>query len=244
MARKDHNLSALQGSSPRAFSQVGALLSRPDLWSQWFAGRPERADLFKAAFSCVVRISSHTGWPEETALEHLGCDTKTEEELSDLTEGRLRSCIAYMMWVESLLGDLDIASDKRLTVQGAARFFVAAERELDLVKETMGAGDFSPTEYLRLGEIARAWETALRSLDRPTGDRARRIHAGNPFFDASTPHMSPLRLEMLSRSDADRLLGGRVSARMREHLRLCHICAASHRRTEARLLDDQLVGAQ
>jgi hypothetical protein len=244
MSRKDHNLPVIEGSSPRAFSQVGALLSRPDRWSDWFAGRPKRAGLFKEAFSCVVRISSHTGWSEEVALEHLGCDTKTEEELSDLTETRLRSCIEYMMWVESLLADLDLAIDKRMTVHGAAKFFVEAERDLGIVKESMDAGDFSPKEYLRLGEVARAWEVAMRSLDGPAGERSRQIHDDNPFADANTPHMSPMRLEMLGRSDASDLLGSRVKARMQEHVSLCHICEASQRRTAAQMADDQLIGAR
>jgi hypothetical protein len=244
MPRKDNNFSIIQGSSPQAFSQVGALLSRPDLWTEWFAGRPERADLFKAAFSCVVRISSHTGWPEEVALEHLGCDTKTEEELSDLTETRLRNCIDYMGWAESLLANLDLAIDKRLTVHGAAKFFVAAERDLSIVREAMDAGDFSPTEYLRLGEIARAWEVALASLSGPEGDRVREIHDKNPFFDASTPHMSPMRLEMLGRADAAELLGSRVKDLMDEHVSLCHVCESSKRRTAAQLADDLLVGAR
>lgn len=244
MSQKDHNFPVIASPSPLAFTQVGALLSRPDLWTEWLSGRPERADLFKAAFSCVVRISSHTGWPEEVALEHLGCETKTEEELSDLTEDRLRSCIAYMGWIESLLADLDVASDKRFTVHEGAKFFVVANRDLDLVMTAMDAGDFSPIEYLRLGETARAWEAALASLEGPAGDRVRRIREGNPFFDASTPHMSPMRLEMLSREDAANLLGTRVVARMREHVSLCHVCEASQRRTAAQLADDQMVGAQ
>lgn len=237
----DNDRQGIQGSPPRVFSQVGVLLARPDLWGGWLEGRPDRAGLFKDAFSCVVRIGSHTGWSAEVVLERLGCDTKTEEQLSELTESRLRNCLDYMQWVESLVIDLDLAIDKRLTVQSAARFFVTANGDLGVVEEAMEAGDFSAAEYLRIGEIAAAWEGALRFLSGSAGDRARRIHAENPLIDETTPHMSPMRLEMLSRENASRLLGGRVEARMREHLDLCHVCASSWHRAESQLADDRLV---
>lgn len=217
----------IEDSSPQAFSQVGALLSRSDLWAGWLARYPDRADLFKEAFSCVVRLKSHTGWSDDEVLEGLGCDTKTEYELSSLSEERLRSCLNYMLWVESLLGQHDLALDKRLIVRGAARFFVAAGRDLGRVKVLMDQGEFSPSKYLALGEVAEAWKSAFRLLDGPVGDRARRLRSENPFVEESTPHMSPMRLEMLGRSDADALLGPRVTARMKEHLEFCHVCEAA-----------------
>jgi hypothetical protein len=236
-----HNQKGIQDSPPRVFSQVGVLLSRPDLWGGWLDGRPDRAGLFKDAFSCVVRISSHTGWLAEAVLKRLGCETKTEEQLSELTESRLRSCLEYMLWVESLLVDLDLAIDKRLTVQGAARFFVIAERDLARVEAAMEEGDFSAAEYLRIGEVAAAWECAVRFLPGAVADRVRRVRAENPLIDDSTPHMSPMRLEMLNRENASQLLGDRVEARMREHLDLCHVCAGSLRRAGSLRTDDRLI---
>src|SRR5215217_1929264 len=184
-------------SSPRVFGLVGVLLTRPDIGGGWFSGSPERAILFKKAFSCVVRLQSHTGWSEELVLEHLGCDTKTEEEISTLTEERLRSCIAYMGWVEGLLVPLDLALDKRLTVQGAARFFLAAGKDLQRVEAAMGEGGFPALEFLRIGEVAKAWEAAFSVVEGAEGDRVRRLQAENPFVDGATPHLSPSRIEML-----------------------------------------------
>lgn len=231
---KELNLNSdfsVEESPPRAFSQVGALLSRSHLWGDWLASHPDRADLFKDAFSCVVRLKSHTGLSDDEVLEELGCDTKTEEELSELSEERLRHCLDYMLWVESLLGQHDRALDKRLIVRGAARFFVAADRDLGRVKSLMEQGEFSPSKYLALGEVAEAWKSAFCLLDGPAGNRARRLRGENPFVDETAPHMSPMRLDMLSRPDAGDLLGPRVATRMREHLRLCHVCAAAQRRS-------------
>jgi hypothetical protein len=237
--RKDQDI---QGSSPRVFGQVGVLLSRPDIGGGWLSGHPDRADLFKEAFSCVVRLQSHTGWSGDLVLDHLGCDTKTEEELSGLTEQRLRSCIGYMRWVESLLAPLDLALDKRLAVQGAAHFFVAAKRDLPRVEAAMDEGGFSPVQYLRIGEVAKAWETAFSLIDSSEGDRIRHLREGNPFVDESTPHLSPSRLEMLGGPNATELLGARIEIRMREHLDYCPVCAVTNRRAEASLADDRLIG--
>jgi hypothetical protein len=235
MPRENLDTRTAAGSSPvpRAFTQVGYLLSHSHLWGDWLAEHPDKAELFKEAFSCVVRLESHTGWSADVVLERLGCDTKTEDELSSLTEERLASCLAYMRWVESLLGEHDLALDKRLILQGAARVFVAADRDLDCIEALMGEGEFSPLDYLRLGEVAEAWKSALRLLDGPAGDRARRLHRENPFFDENAPHLSPMRLAMLSRSNATELLGERTEERMREHLELCHVCGMAQRRAAA-----------
>jgi hypothetical protein len=232
MTRKDLDIRTSAGASPHAFTQVGYLLSHHELWGDWLADHPEKAGLFKDTFRCVVRLESHTGWTADLVLDRLGCDTKTEDELSNLTEERLAICLAYMLWVESLLQEHDLAIDKRLIIQGAARFFVAAERDLDRIDELMNEGEFSPSEYLQLGEIAEAWRSALRLLDTPAADRARRIHAENPYVDESAPHLSPMRLEMLARPNSTELLGARTEARMREHLDLCHVCKAALRRAE------------
>jgi hypothetical protein len=227
-------------SAPRVFAQVGVLLSRPEISGGWFSGSPERAELFKKAFSCVVRLQSHTGWSEELVLEHLGCETK-DEEISALTEERLKSCIVYMRWVETLLVPLDVALDKRLTVQGAARFFLAAGRDPERAEAAMGEGGFSAIEFLRIGEVAKAWDAAFSMIEGLEADRVRRLQAENPFVSETTPHLSPSRLEMLQGERASQLLGPRVVAHMREHLDYCQLCAASRRRSETLFADEYLI---
>jgi len=215
-----------------AFSQVGVLLTRHDLWGEWLAKHPDKAGLFKDVFSCVIRLESHTGWSVDEVLDRLGCDTKTEQQLEDLDEERLRSCFAYMRWIEDLLAKLDMDVDKRLALNGAARLFAAAEEDLALAQSTMDAGTFSPTEYLRLGETAQAWKAAFRLLPGAAGDRARKVHDENPFVDEGTPHLTPMRLEMLSRPDATELLGERTVGNMREHIENCPACGAAQRQAE------------
>lgn len=243
MSSVDHQVDS-RGRSPLspALSQVGVLLSRPDLWGEWLAKHPDRAGLFKEVFSCVIRLESHTGWSGDEVLDRLGCDTKTEQELEDLDAERLRICIEYMLWIEGLLSRLDLAVDKRLVLNGAARFFAAAGEDLDLAKQTMDDGRFSPSEYLRLGESAQAWKAAFRLLEGSAGERARRTHAENPFIDEGTPHMTAMRLDMLSSPDAIELLGERIAAHMREHLENCPACAAAQRRAENLPLEHQADG--
>lgn len=230
----------IEAASPLTFSQVGFLLARPVLWGDWLADHPDRADLFRDAFSCVVRLRSHTGWTDDQTLDGLGCDTRSKDKLSKLTKEHLTNCLGYMLWVEDLLTPYDLAIDKRIIVRGAARFFVLVGKDLDRAEaimpspkkkatarpETEGS-EFPPSEYLALGEIARAWRSAARQLEGQAGDRARHLHDENPFIDERTPHLSPKRLEMLARADADELLGPRVAARMREHIALCRICEAA-----------------
>jgi hypothetical protein len=224
-ARTDIRLNDQEATAPLTFKQVGALISRVELWGAWIAQEPERGELFRDAYNCVVRLKSHTGWSDDEMLENLGCETKADDELK-LTKEKLENCLSYMLWVETLLTPHDLALDKRVIVRGAARFFVLADRNLDLVKRIMdGGSEFSPSKYLALGEVAQAWRCATRQLDGEAGERARALNAMNPFVDESTPHMSPKRLEMLAKENANQLLGTRVAARMREHLELCHVCA-------------------
>lgn len=230
----------IEGGSPLTFSQVGYLLARPKLWGDWLARHPDRADLFRDAFSCVVRLRSHTGWTDDQTLDGLGCDTRNEDELSSLSREHLTSCLGYMLWVEDLLTPHDLALDKRAIVREAARFFVLAEKDLACAETVMPSpkrkatarherdGDeFPPSEYLALGEIAKAWRSAARQLEGPSGEKARHLHDENPFAVERVPHVSPKRLKMLACPDADELLGARVATRMREHIVLCRACEAA-----------------
>lgn len=226
-ADPDSRHSDQQAPAPLTFKQVGALMSRVELWGSWIDQEPERGELVLDAYNCVVRLKSHTGWTDAEMLENLGCETKPDDELN-LSTQKLESCRNYMLWVETLVAPHDLSLDKKIIVRGAARFFVLAGRDLDLAKRIMdGGSEFSPGKYLALGEVAQAWRCATRQLDSPEGRRVRLLHEQNPFVDENTPHMSPKRLEMLGKENADRLLGARVAARMREHLELCHICAAA-----------------
>jgi hypothetical protein len=216
----------LAGSQPRVFSNVGVLLW-PDLWFEWLKAHPGHATLLAAAHGALVKLSSHTAWEQERVLDRLGCDTKSEDKFLELSEGQMRLCSDYFEWVESLLCNLDLASDKRLAVSGAARFFAAAEKDLDRCRAVMRAGGFSPLEYLKLGEVAQSWQSAIRGLDGARGERARHTEAANPFIDESTPHLSPKRLDMLPLKDSQHLLGASVEERIHEHLEHCPVCEAA-----------------
>jgi hypothetical protein len=213
-------------TQPKAFSEVGALLATPTRWPEWLAKHPEHATSLATAYSQVVRLESHTGWPTARLLDALGCTVEVEDE--PLSADRLERCLGYMRWVETLVSELDLALDKRLTVAGASRFFVCAGRNLETCLDAMSWSDFPPIEYLKLGEVSQAWDLAYCVLDSPRGARARMTFEENPFIDGAAPHISPKRLEMLIDADRrSRLLGARTSTRMLEHIDSCHACQAA-----------------
>lgn len=226
--KQDSSTTAPVGSLPPAFPDVGALLWRRDLWRAWLDEHPGEADLLANSYGCLVRLTSHTGWNEDRTLERLGCEASSDEELRQLATERLGLCNEYFVWVEGLLLNLDLVSDKRLMVSGAARIFAAAEQDLGLCKRIMTAGIFPPLEYLRLGEIAQSWQCAIRALPGRRGDLARETYMDNPFIDQSSPHLSPRRLDMLDRPNAQELLGPRIQRLMRAHLEVCAVCEESH----------------
>lgn len=222
------NPTAEQGEddASETLNQVGMLLSRPELWGEWLEGHPDRAELFKEIFSCVVRLRSQTGWSDDQLLESLGCDTKTEKELSGLTKEHLRTCLGYMLWVEDLISAHDMSLEKREILREAARFFATAKRDLERVKAIMERGPFSPDDYLNLGEIERSWQTAFTLLEESTGsDQIRQIGGEGRHGTDGTAHLSAKRLEMLAKPDAGQLLGPRVARRMREHIAECASCS-------------------
>lgn len=224
----------LTGPPPRVFPNAGMLVL-PGMWLVWLEAHPDGAKLLQSAYRCLVRLSWHTGWSEERALERLGCGTQSADEIREFPKEQMRQCGLFFEWVETLVLELDLPSDKRLLVSGAARFFTAAEKDLDTCKEVMHTGPFSPLEYLRLGEIAESWQSAIRLLPGARGERARQTWATNPFVDQSTPHVGLKRMEMLALPDAEALFGPRIEKRVRKHLRDCGACGEAYNRRIGRL---------
>ena len=225
------------GSAPVVFRRVGALLAQPGRWGEWLAEHrdPAEARLFMDAFSCVVRLASQTGFAYDRVLAQIGCGVETEEDLAELPADELAACLDYMRWNEKLISDLDLAVDKRLVLSGAARFFLACDRDLDRCRAAMDDGAFSANKYLWLGEVAEAWQAAFRALEGDRGEHARATYEDNPFVTGRTPHLTPGRVDMFDREDADELLGSRVRERIQEHLDSCEYCGRAYRRREKAL---------
>jgi len=213
-------------TEPLVFRDVGGLLARPDTYLRWLDRHSEHEFLLQDALSCLVRLCSHTGLAHARLLSLIGCPT--DSNFADLPIRHLEECTRYLRWIETLVSDLDLHPDKRLTLVGAARFFLATNRDLDQCTQIVSYGPFSPRDYLQLGEISQAWQTAFRALPGPLGERARAIHDSNPFRDCPTPHLSSKRIDMLRSPNADEILGIRVAARIKAHLQSCRDCADYH----------------
>ncbi len=218
------------GSPPQAFPDVGQLLCGPEFWRDWLDHNPSEAELLSRALLCLGRLERHTRWDLDPLLEHLGCPAKSVRERLELGRDRLLHCLSYFEWVESLLCWLDLHSDKRLTVSGAARLFANADKDLEACRSRMDSGDFPPLEYLKLGEVAQSWQAAILTLPTQRGERARRTAEANPFVEPQSPHISPRRLDLLNAKDARALLGEQVEARAWTHLKHCPSCRAAYER--------------
>jgi hypothetical protein len=221
-----------EGEQP-TLSQVGKLLLYDELLIKWAANDPSRIPLFKTVYGCVGRLESETGWDLEVLLQRLGCNTEKEDFDEKLTPRRLAMCTEYMEWVEDLLEGFDLEFDKRVALKGASSFYEATGEDLLRAKEIVAEGS-EPDLYLRLGEIAQAWKAAMRQLEGPDGDRARRIHDSNRFIDESTPHIRLERMKMLASPDAARMLGSGVAERMGDHVVDCPRCAPAWSRLRDR----------
>ena len=154
-AEQESPTATLTSSPPPAFPDVGSLLWRRGLWREWLDEHPNEGDLLAGAYRYLVRLTSHTGWDEDRLLKRRTCETSSDDELRKLATERLGLCSEYFAWVERLLLNLDVVSDKRLTVSGAARLFAAADQDLGRCEAAFKAGVFPPLEYLRLGEVAK-----------------------------------------------------------------------------------------
>jgi hypothetical protein len=237
MARNRRQPTAVAtAQTENGFGSVGWLLSRPEEWSKWLQRQPAAtAELFADTIQVVGRLAAMTKWHRAFVLEKLGCNTKTEKELSALTVDELQRCSDYISWVESVLDDsgLELIRDTRLVLTGAARFFITASLDTQACSRAMCRGDFAGRDYLRLGELAEAWECATRQLDSPAGDRARSAYDDNPYFGDETPHISLPRLRLLARPDAMHQLGAKTVQQMLAHLDDCEACALAYEAEQA-----------
>lgn len=212
-----------------SLDMVATLLSQPRHWNEWLSQYPERSDLFAETFRFVVRLEQATCWEIEVVLSELGCRTKTTDQLGRMEERQLESCCEYFAWVESLVSQLSGIDERRQVVSGAALLFRDAQGDLGACRHALGAGEFSGSELLALGEVERAWEISRLRLESPIGGRARAVRDFNPFA-VERPHLSDERLDRYI--EGDRHLDSVMCNRIAEHLDLCSECKQAY---EARL---------
>ncbi|MFZ1153435.1 MAG: hypothetical protein WAN93_00880 [Solirubrobacteraceae bacterium] len=177
-----------------------------------------------------------TKWDEETLCSQLGCDPS---RWTDAGEGRstgrdaLKHSLNFLSLVRDVARLVDITEDRRAAVNGAFELCADADGPvLERVPRIRAAlslapsGDLKPSELLSLGEVTRAWRLAALNIGSgPAYERAVAAARLTGPLTSRTGHLSAQRLRLLAEPEPAELLGGEVSARMLDHLRVCQKCA-------------------
>lgn len=207
--------------SQAGLDMVASLISEPNRWNDWLSQHPDRWPLFFDNFRQIVRLEFATGWKTRTVLTELGCQIETTEELGEMEDEELETCLEYFKWVESLTEYLDTTAERRRILSEASLLFRDTQGDLSECKRSMMAGTFPGVELLKLGEIEKAWETARLQIGGTIGDRARMLRDTNPFV-RSRPHLSDERLD--DYLDPNGGIGKEMRGRISRHLKQCTEC--------------------
>lgn len=209
------------GENPQgSLGLVGELLSQPRYWSKWLSEDPTRSELLAETFGCVVRLEQQTGWPSTTLLRELGCQKRAAEELRDMRLDEVELCRNYFGWIEELVALVDRTAEQRRIVVGAARLFRDLHADLIACRGAMEAGDFTPIDFLRLGEIDRAWQVCRAQLGR-TGQGAR---TSDPLSPGTDPHLRSKRIDRFLDGDSE-AMSYAMHRRLARHIAVCPRCA-------------------
>jgi len=217
---------------------LGGILENPvEAPAEPSPGEPPQSDEAAAKIEAMKadligradRMAAMADWTRGEFLTSAGCSgniTVAPEHL----ENYLLACISYFVWVEGMLGKVDLALDRRFVVLESTRLFSDGERDLADCEEAMRAGEEpTATQLLGLGEVTRAFQVACAHLHTPAGRHMRQTLLDDPDYRLS-PHLDEERIA-LAWSDPE-LLGTEVAARVREHvagsegIARCEICAS------------------
>jgi hypothetical protein len=189
-------------TSERDLGIIGELISEPDRWSDWISEDETRVALLERAGASVRRMAAQTDWSVDELLEKLGCRSRESHKIQEMSAAQLRRCNDYFHWIETLCRLVDRTAERRRIVIDAAHFFRRADRDLLRSRAAISAGQLSPIEYLKLGEIDKAFQTAESALTgKPIDDavvhlRARRI---DRYLDENDSTISPAMRERIGR---------------------------------------------
>ena len=200
---------------------------------------PERKIIAAEILQSATQLEQSTGWDGETLVRCLGCPATTVRAFRDLEVGRLEISSGYLQLLQTLGALVETEFDKRMLVLGYGHLYRRAENDLDAVKTAFMSDapffrePFSAFDYLQLGEVEAALDTALRVIDPTHG-----YSGGNPFDGLPEVHISTGRLDVLIGGDSKELraLGDFVVAgRMKTHIEECPGCKAAYRYREEQL---------
>jgi hypothetical protein len=220
MANRTAETQREMDTSERDLGIVGELISEPARWRDWISEDERRVALLQSAGVSVRNMAVQTEWDIQGVLDHLGCDRRASDELREMSVGQLRRSRAYIRWVEGLCGLVDRVTERRRIVVDSARLYRMAGRDLLWSQATMADGQMPPVEYLKLGEIDKAFQLAESRL------------SGIPF-EVGAPHLRGKRIDRYL-NDKDMTLSPLMRERIATHLLTCRLCADATRQRRIR----------
>jgi len=171
----------------------------------------------------TAQLVQITEWSGEQLLTNLGCPLRTHGDLAAVDIKRLTRCQTFLRFLSRLTGLVDVVPDRRAVVIECAGLLKTTGRDADGLVELVESGDFTPVDYIRLGEIGAAAELA-RTIAAQGATPVQDMATTGPFGEAPIVHLSTARIEMYI-ADMHDALGNEVSQRIKAHLERCEACA-------------------
>jgi len=197
---------------------------------------PEQKIIAAEIFQSATRLEQCTGWDGETLVRCLGCPATTVGAFRDMKVERLEVSSGYLGLLQTLSALVETEVDTRMLVLGYGHIYRQASNDLNLVKTAFMTGDFSAFDFLQLGEVQTALDTALQAIDPAHGQTGR-----NPFDGRPPVHISTGRLDaLIGGSEAELDVLGRyvVAGRMRTHIAECDGCGAAYAYRKQKLSEE------
>lgn len=187
-------------------------------------------------YEMLGQIIELTQLDRETVMVRIGCTDERLRAPRDDAEANDagQHSLAYMAWLIDLAHQVDTIADHREVMErcftmsaGAGGPIAGRVVRCKAAFEASNTDEWPAFEFLRLGEIERAFVTATRHLpdDAPAREDAAVLDRLVTPFEGSRPHLSAERVAALVLQDAPSVLGVRAVAAMEQHLRGgCSVC--------------------
>lgn len=193
----------------------------------------EQRRLIGSLIALVEGLCELTQWSRGTLLDRIGCPAQSADDLIDMDRKRLADCETFVGLVHQMTQLVDVPLDRRAVVTECSRLLKATRQDAKGLERILRAGDFSPMDYISLGEVSTAAEVAR---ERNGAARTDADEGENAYDAAPTTHLSLTRVDLYVR-DKRELLGETVSDRITAHLLTCPGCRASVDLRRARTAD-------
>jgi hypothetical protein len=183
-----------------------------------------------AIVELAKRLEELTRWSRNELLDRIGCEHRDPSRLAHDPD-KLDRCTRFLQLILDAARLVDTVQDHRRVVQSCARLSKATQRDADGLRELLRSGEFSPLDYVSIGEISSAVRTARIAAEK---DQAGTQVGPSPYDAAPTVHLSVPRVDLYARGE-QAVLGEKTFRRITEHVASCPACQEAVEFRQARL---------